>query len=256
MSVCPIVFRTHIKGALTDPPARRHPDPQAFRIPTAPSTRPRQRTPRSTPWPMRRMKPRAEPSPRSTRSRPSRTRRWTRPPTLPQDSGVAGGARESLNTTKVRFGHLRLCFRQSEVGRDCRARRFSVEPHRPLRRFERGQRKAIANASQRDAGRHDHRGRSGARRRNPRRPPYRRRGVERASNVLTSARETVSNFSSSCALEARRRALPSCWMIAWGCGRRLPRRYMVRLMAALAMWAIALGLARSSPFFSLRCSIS
>jgi hypothetical protein len=31
---------------------------------------------------------------------------------------------------------------------------------------------------------------------------------------------------------------------------------MVRLMAALAMWAIALGLARSSPFFSLRCSIS
>jgi hypothetical protein len=68
--------------------------------------------------------------------------------------------------------------------------------------------------------------------------------LKELSNVLASARETVSNFLELVSLEARRAGVALVWMIAWGvmAGVCLVATWC-GLMAALAMWVIALGLA-------------
>ena len=64
------------------------------------------------------------------------------------------------------------------------------------------------------------------------------------SNVVSSARETMSSFLELVSLEARRAGVSLVWMVAWGvvAGICLVATWM-GLMAALAMWVIALGLA-------------
>lgn len=67
--------------------------------------------------------------------------------------------------------------------------------------------------------------------------------LKELSSVLTSVRETLSNFLELVSLEARRAGVALIWMIALGlvAGVCLIASWC-GVMAALAMWVIALGL--------------
>ena len=63
------------------------------------------------------------------------------------------------------------------------------------------------------------------------------------AGVLDSARESLSNFLELVSLEGRRAGLALVWMVAWAVVAAVCIiTTWLGLMAALAMWAVALGL--------------
>ena len=65
------------------------------------------------------------------------------------------------------------------------------------------------------------------------------------SSVFASGREALSNFLDLISLEARRAGLAVMWMVAWGFAAAICiAAAWLGLMAALAMWAVSLGLPR------------
>jgi hypothetical protein len=74
--------------------------------------------------------------------------------------------------------------------------------------------------------------------------PPRTSGVfSEVAGVLDSARESLSNFFELMSLEARRAGLALFWMVAWAVVAAVCIiTTWLGLMAALAMWAVSLGL--------------
>ena len=74
--------------------------------------------------------------------------------------------------------------------------------------------------------------------------PPRTAGVfSEVAGTLDSARESLSNFLELMSLEARRAGLALFWMVAWaGVAAVCIVTTWLGLMAALAMWAVSLGL--------------
>lgn len=66
--------------------------------------------------------------------------------------------------------------------------------------------------------------------------------LDELSHLLASARAVLSNFLELMSLEARRAGLTLMWMVAWGFIAAIClAAAWLGLMAALAMWAVALG---------------
>jgi len=74
-------------------------------------------------------------------------------------------------------------------------------------------------------------------------PPQTSGVLDEVAGVLDSARESLSNFFDLVSLEARRAGLALFWMIAWAVVAAVCIiATWLGLMAALAMWAVSLGL--------------
>ena len=66
--------------------------------------------------------------------------------------------------------------------------------------------------------------------------------LDELSSALASGRAVLSNFLDLLSLEARRAGLALMWMVAWGVvGAICLVAAWLGLMAALAMWAVSLG---------------
>ena len=74
-------------------------------------------------------------------------------------------------------------------------------------------------------------------------PPPTSGVLNEVAGVLDSAAESLSNFLELMSLEARRAGLALFWMVAWGAVAAICIvTTWLGLMAALAMWAVSLGL--------------